>query len=248
MLDLGMDRTMSARQSVLRIGTANRPFNRRSPSGHHTQRYDWTVSDRAPTRPLATGWRLHTPNALVALRLVLSVGVFVLLSQPAIASDQTGLLLACICFVVAAVTDTVDGILARKWNAITRFGRVMDPLADKVLVLGALILLAGPAFDHAAGFTGWMVIVMITRELLVTSLRGMLESSGIDASANWSGKAKMVLQSVSIPLILLLLALGDSDSDTVRHTIDAIAWLTTFITALSAWPYITRAISAFKES
>ncbi len=198
--------------------------------------------------PRATGWRLHTPNTLVGVRLALSVGVFVLLSQPDIAENEAELLIAGAGFVLAAITDALDGMLARKWNAITRFGRIMDPLADKVLVLGALILLAGPNFDSAAGFTGWMVIVVITRELLVTSLRGMLESTGVDASANWSGKAKMIFQSVSIPLILLLLGTHALDEPSRQRLIAALAWLTTIVTALSAGPYITRAFSAFKQS
>lgn len=206
------------------------------------------MTDTTTTRPRATGWRLHTPNTLVGVRLVLSVGVFVLLSQPGIIENESQLLVACVAFVAAAITDTLDGILARKWNAITRFGRIMDPLADKILVLGALILLAGPNFDHKAGFTGWMVIVIITRELLVTSLRGMLESEGIDASANWSGKIKMILQSVSIPLILLLLGTHALSEPNRESLIRALAWLTTIATALSAGPYITRAMTAFKKS
>ncbi len=200
------------------------------------------------TRPRATGWRLHTPNTLVGVRLALSVVVFYLLSQTGIAENQTQLLVACACFVLAAITDALDGMLARKWNAITRFGRVMDPLADKVLVMGSLVLLAGPTFDHAAGFTGWMVIVILTRELLVTSLRGMLESEGVDASANWSGKIKMILQSVSIPLILLMLGTHALNEPNRERVITALAWLTTIATALSAGPYITRAAAAFKKS
>lgn len=185
------------------------------------------------------------------MRLALSVGVFYLLSQPGIVENESQLLAACACFVLAAITDALDGMLARKWNAITRFGRVMDPLADKVLVMGSLILLAGPTFDHAAGFTGWMVIVILTRELLVTSLRGMLESEGVDASANWSGKIKMILQSVSIPLILLLVMAREAHPDRrwlLGLGINSLAWLTTFVTALSAGPYITRAAAAFKKS
>lgn len=182
------------------------------------------------------------------MRIALSVVVFVLLARPGIAEDAGLLLTACACFVAAAVTDTLDGILARKWNAITRFGRVMDPLADKVLVMGSLILLAGPNFHHAAGFTGWMVIVILTRELLVTSLRGMLESEGIDASANWSGKIKMILQSVSIPLILLLLGTHAMEVTTRGRVISGLAWLATIATALSAGPYISRAASAFQKS
>ncbi|MFI4872369.1 MAG: CDP-diacylglycerol--glycerol-3-phosphate 3-phosphatidyltransferase [Phycisphaerales bacterium JB061] len=198
--------------------------------------------------PRATGWKLHTPNALVGVRLALSVGVFVLLSRDGIAENETQLMLAAGLFIAAAITDALDGFLARRWNAITRFGRIMDPLADKILIIGSLVLLAGPTFDETAGFTGWMVIVIVTRELLVTSLRGMLESEGIDASANWSGKAKMILQSISIPLILLLLAFHGLNEQNRGLVIDGLAWLTTVVTALSVVPYITKAASATKGS
>ena len=198
--------------------------------------------------PRATGWKLHTPNALVGVRLILSVGVFILLGTQDILLSQALLILAASLFGVAAISDALDGMLARKFNAITRLGRIMDPLADKVLIIGSLIMLAGPSFAGTAGFTGWMVIIIITRELLITSLRGMLESEGIDASANWSGKAKMALQSVSIPLILLLLAFDRFNEPGQQYLINGIAWLTTIVTAVSALPYITKAMSATKES
>lgn len=202
----------------------------------------------AHTQPRATGWKLHTPNALVWLRLGLAAVFFAMLSRWT-PSDEPNpdatLLTAAGLFVFAALTDAADGYLARKWNAITRFGRVMDPFADKILVLGSLVLLAGPGFDDAgtplAGFTGWMVVVIIARELLVTSLRGLAEGSGVDASANWAGKAKMILQSVAIPAMLLALALLKADT---AQTINVVlAWATTIVTALSAWPYITRAMT-----
>ena len=203
--------------------------------------------DTPAADPRAAGWKLHTPNAFVWLRLVLAGIFFALLSRwdPESSSrPDSMLLIAAGLFVVAALTDAADGYLARKWNAITRFGRVMDPFADKILILGALVLLAGPVFEQAGtplgGFTGWMVIIIIARELLVTSLRGLAESSGIDASANWSGKAKMVLQSVAIPMILLALAL--LETDTAQQINAVLAWATTIVTAVSAWSYIARAI------
>ncbi|MEL6497023.1 MAG: CDP-diacylglycerol--glycerol-3-phosphate 3-phosphatidyltransferase [Planctomycetota bacterium] len=205
----------------------------------------------APAR--ATGWKLHTPNALVWLRLVLAGAFFAMLSlwSPDPQSDADPMLLAAAgLFIIAAFTDAADGYLARRWNAITRFGRVMDPFADKILVLGALVLLAGPGFDDAgtplAGFTGWMVVVIIARELLVTSLRGLAEGSGIDASANWSGKAKMILQSVAVPAVLLSIALLDPPMD--QRINAGLAWATTIVTALSAWPYVTRAIAQGKTA
>ena len=203
-----------------------------------------TVND---SKPRASGVKLHTPNALVGVRLALSVGVFVLLSLEGITENKSQLIAAACLFIAAAVTDALDGFLARKWNAITRFGRIMDPLADKILIIGTLIVLAGPSFDHAAGFTGWMVIVIITRELLVTSLRGMLESEGIDASANWSGKAKMILQSFSIPIILLLVAFKGLNEPNRELVIDILAWTTTIVTAISVLPYITRAMTATRK-
>lgn len=201
-----------------------------------------TTSDR----PRATGLRLHTPNIIVGLRLMLAVVVFVILSLDQILHSPALLWTAAILFIIAAVTDMLDGILARRWNAVTRFGRIMDPLADKVLVIGSMILLTGPQFAESAGFLGWMVIVIITRELLVTSMRAMLESEGIDASANWSGKAKMIFQSISIPLILILLAVGGTTNRTFEIIIDIAAWMTTVISAVSATPYITRAIAITK--
>ncbi|HED53148.1 MAG TPA: CDP-diacylglycerol--glycerol-3-phosphate 3-phosphatidyltransferase [Phycisphaerales bacterium] len=203
----------------------------------------------APTTDRATGWRLHTPNTLVGVRIVLSVVIFVLLSGSVYPDDRTTLLVAAVLFIAAAITDALDGHLARKWHAITRFGRIMDPLADKILTLGCFVLLAGPNFanpDPVAGFTGWMVIVIISRELLVTSLRGMLEGEGVDASANWLGKLKMILQSIAIPAILLTLALADPLTPSLERAISVLAWTTTLVTAASAWLYITKAITHAK--
>jgi CDP-diacylglycerol--glycerol-3-phosphate 3-phosphatidyltransferase len=102
----------------------------------------------------------------------------------------------------------LDGYLARKWNAITPFGRVMDPFVDKVLVLGTFVFLASPGLaapheqpEHgwASGVAAWMVVVILARELLVTSLRGVLEGMGQPFPADKFGKAKMLLQCVAAP-------------------------------------------------
>jgi len=156
-------------------------------------------------------------------------------------------------FVVASATDALDGYLARRWNAISRFGRVMDPLADKVLVLGVLIVLSGPNFgvrtDEGvvvlSGVMAWMGVVALARELLVTSLRAAYESAGVDFSATWTGKAKMMAQVGGIVVILVGLALMDAPDAGVWVTINAVAaWVITFVTAVSALPYIGKAIAA----
>ena len=167
------------------------------------------------------------------------------------------LVLTAALFVVGALTDALDGYLARRWNSISVFGRIMDPFADKVLVVGAFICLCGPKFqttlpdgshDQLTGVAPWMAVTVLARELLVTSIRGWLESQGIDFSASRSGKLKMVLQSASIPTILGILAITNADPGAgARLAIDITAWLMVIATFVSAVPYVRRAIRAVRE-
>lgn len=216
--------------------------------------------------------RRHTPNALTGARFALTA-LFVWLLSTAhmpwvtpeaeridrlalILDEATArLLIAALVFLLAALTDTLDGLLARRWGVQSRLGRIMDPLADKVLVLGAFVLLAGPTFSapvgpdgagvQLSGVAAWMVIVILTRELLVTSIRGMFEAEGFDFSAGAVGKWKMIAQSVSVPALLGLVALGAPEpGTTARAWVLLIAWGTTAITAASAWPYIRKAVLA----
>lgn len=213
-------------------------------------------------RPPATGWRLHMPNALTVLRLVLAVGCFIALAQCDFHLGEripsAALLIAAGLFVVAAITDALDGYLARRWHAITRFGRVVDPFADKILVLGAFVMLAGGQFvviggpegfipRQVSGIEPWMVVVILARELLITSLRGLVEQQGGDFSAAWPGKIKMIVQSVAIPLILVILALSEQPAEGIsRQAIVLTGWAVTLVTVWSAVPYIARAAKALR--
>ena len=207
------------------------------------------IPARTPSR------RDSIPNALTLARVVLAVGVIALLSI----YDHTAravwpLPVAAALFIVAALTDTLDGIPARRWNAVSVFGRVMDPFADKALVLGSFIVLAGPGFANIdgapiAGVTPWMAVILLARELLVTSIRGVMEGAGVSFAANRAGKAKMVLQSVAVPLILVVLWLGPRDAMGdpvlwVRAAIGAAAWVTVLVTVFSGWPYVAAAARA----
>lgn len=159
-------------------------------------------------------------------------------------------------FIIAAATDAADGFLARRWRCISVLGRILDPFADKLLTMAAFIFLASPALtarvagvpaehpdatSHLGGFLPWMVVVILARELLVTTIRGFYESRGVDFSAIGPGKVKMIVQSIAIPLILLLVGTGRATGDWVL-LIDGIAWLTTGVTAWSALGYIGMAI------
>lgn len=210
------------------------------------------------------------PNALTCARVALAVLLFVILDRahaahtPSVAGGPPSheLLLAAGVFVLGALTDALDGFLARRWNVVSHFGRVMDPFADKLLVLGAFVMLAGPNFalrlapDQTVQLSGvqpWMVVVMLARELLVTSLRGVLESRGVDFSATLTGKLKMILQSLCIPLVLLLMGLTPLVRNTAEPTLAGsivvvTVWATVVVTAWSGVPYVFRALRHFQRS
>lgn len=153
---------------------------------------------------------------------------------------------ACVLFVAAALTDAADGYLARRWNAVSRFGRIMDPLADKLLVLGAFVMLAGADLGPVSGVQPWMAVVILSRELLVTTARSVFESTGVDFSAAWSGKIKMIVQSVAVPLILLAIAMTDSVRTGAHPVAVWSAWAATIATAVSIVPYGLRIVTMSK--
>ncbi|MBU0717770.1 MAG: CDP-alcohol phosphatidyltransferase family protein, partial [Planctomycetes bacterium] len=127
---------------------------------------------------------MNLPNRITLGRLALAIVFFVLISQYSQLSPEPWKLdVAIVIFIIAAITDILDGYIARKRGLETALGRVLDPLADKVLVCGAFILFSGPAFVDGTGHNvtevaGWMVVVIVGRELLVTGLRGFNEARG----------------------------------------------------------------------
>ena len=110
----------------------------------------------------------------------------------------------CIVFIIASITDKIDGDLARKNNEITDFGKFLDPVADKLLVNSIIIYLTIPHFNEVQmTIPLYCVIIMIVRDLVVDALRLVASSKGVVLAANNWGKAKTCLQMVAIPLVLL---------------------------------------------
>ena len=105
---------------------------------------------------------------------------------------------AAIIFILAAVTDMLDGHIARKHNLVTNFGKLMDPLADKLLVMAALICLV-----EVGDVAGWMVVVILGRELIITGMRQVAAAQGIVIAAGTTGKIKTITQMIAIPLLIL---------------------------------------------
>lgn len=105
-------------------------------------------------------------------------------------------------FILASLTDMLDGRIARKNNLITNFGKIMDPLADKILVYSALCL-----FVQSGVIGAWMLIIILFREFIVSGIRVISASDGKVIAAGFSGKVKTVLQMIAVPLLILAQAL-----------------------------------------
>jgi CDP-diacylglycerol--glycerol-3-phosphate 3-phosphatidyltransferase len=145
-------------------------------------------------------WYKRLPNWLTFLRLALIPVFVVFLIEP----SRTSLNIAAIIFVFAAITDYADGILARRYAAITDFGKLFDPLADKILVMAALVMLVSVRDDRCISFVpGWMVVLILAREFWVTGLRAFAAKDGNVVAAKSGGKVKSFLQMVSILALLL---------------------------------------------
>lgn len=197
--------------------------------------------------------RLNVPNQISLARLILSFVFFALLPLQYYWA-------AFVIFVIAAGTDWIDGWYARKYNMVTKLGRVLDPFCDKILICGAYILLAVEMDAHFAWYAkiaGWMAVVVVGRELLVTVLRSMIEGAGGDFSAKWAGKLKMGFQCVAVGACIVALAVGSAStlSEDQRFTIPSwlwvtvigSVWLSVFSTVHSGWLYVVGAKDVFES-
>ena len=210
----------------------------------------------------------HVPNLLTGGRLLLAGVFFAMLAvyQYEGRGDPWYLNTAFIIYCVALFTEFLDGYLARKWKVEGAFGRVVDPFVDKVLVLGSFIVFAGKNFiipDTASapgpgmvvktltGVAPGMVVLILARELFVTTFRGMGEAGGQNVGAAFSGKLKMVLQSVTILVILVYVNYhswlhGSPYEGWATKFRDLCIWVTIAITVYSGLDYVRRAAAMFR--
>lgn len=146
-------------------------------------------------------FRSTLPNFLTLLRVLVVPVLVVCFVQGTTLSRYIAVGL----FIFAAITDFVDGYLARRWKVISTFGALIDPLADKLLVMTALVMLvdAQEPLTARSVLPGWMAVMILAREIWITGLRGWAATMGEIMSASWSGKVKTTLQLVAIPLVAL---------------------------------------------
>jgi CDP-diacylglycerol--glycerol-3-phosphate 3-phosphatidyltransferase len=246
-----------------------------SPSGlgqpaHRQPRPPIPQANQWHARPAAStistrGMLKQVPNLLTASRLALAGVFFGILSRYQYAIKPEALLHAAfIVYLIALITDFFDGYLARRWQAASAFGRITDPFVDKVLVLGSFIFFAGKNFvipesdpsmipDNVKTITGiapWMVVLILARELLVTTFRGVAESSGQDFGAAFTGKLKMTLQSITILVILTYVNFRGYLQNhgwgyPAQVTRDVFIWATIVVTIYSGLAYARRAGALF---
>ena len=181
---------------------------------------------------------LNLPNAITMSRLVLSFVLFALIQWGNCWLWAAGL------FVFAVLTDILDGWIARKYQLITQLGRIMDPFVDKFITSGTFLFLL--PVTKQSGVDPWMVVIVLGREMLVTSLRGFLEKQGADFSASASGKVKMFLQCAAATTALLSMHPPLADYSCLGVTFvavrDVLLWTMVVVTVWSGYIYVQRAI------
>lgn len=186
---------------------------------------------------------MNVPNQLTAARLVLTFVFVASLSIDGLPYSGTAALLV---FSIAAYTDFLDGHLARKHSLITNFGKLMDPLADKILMSAGFVLLACLNFIPA-----WIVIVILSREFLVTGLRLLATAEGVVLAADNLGKYKTIFQIITVIYFLLIIAAREPLFRWLNPVFELpllgpaglgvlLIWVSLILTLLSGWGYVWR--------
>ena len=188
---------------------------------------------------------MNLPNQITVSRLLMAVVVFVLLETACRGAGQSvAWLVAFGLYATAALSDGLDGYLARSRGQVTAFGRIADPLADKILICGVLVLTCN--LPETGRFVpSWIVLVVLAREFLVSGLRGFLEGRGTRFGARWEGKTKLITQAIYCGAVLLY---PFRQWAWVEMVAEIFLWATLLITAFSAIAYIRSTLRLVGDS
>jgi len=170
---------------------------------------------------------LNLPNILAFSRILLAPLMFWIILNPDFFTENGyhiswNYYAASLLFVLASVTDFFDGFIAREWNQMTMLGAIIDPLADKMLIIAAFLglMMIGEA-------SAWAIYIIIIRELFITGIRTVALGEGLDIKASWAGKVKTVVQMIAIGFLLMHWPLGTE-----------LLWLAVALTLYSGFEYL----------
>lgn len=176
---------------------------------------------------------MNLPNKLTMFRVILIPFFIVFLLIPITSYDKW---IALVIFIVASLTDLLDGKIARKYNLVTNFGKLMDPLADKLLVCSALICLI-----ELHKIPAWMVIIIIAREFIISGFRLVASDNGVVIAASYWGKFKTTFQMVAVCLLI-------ADIPAVHLLTQIVLWIAVILTVVSLADYIIKNKDVMKEN
>lgn len=180
---------------------------------------------------------MNTANKLTILRMILVPFFMAFLAIDSIIWQNVALLI----FIIASVTDAVDGYIARNYNQITTFGKFMDPIADKMLTTAAFVMLLA-----IGRMSAWALMIILVREFIVSGIRLLAAAKGTVIAASMSGKIKTVSQMVAIIAAIILLNPFFPETTAVIIT-NVLIWISTIATALSGVEYVSKNIGLLKD-
>ena len=176
---------------------------------------------------------MNLPNKLTLFRVIL-IPFFVLFMLVDITAYDKWIALAI--FIIASLTDLLDGKIARKYNLVTNFGKFMDPLADKLLVCSALICLVA-----LTKIPAWIVIIIIAREFIISGFRLIASDNGVVIAASYWGKFKTTFQMVMICLMI-------ADIEAISLITTVVMWIALILTVVSLVDYLIKNKDVMKDT
>ncbi len=176
---------------------------------------------------------MNLPNKLTMFRVIL-IPFFVVFLLVDITPADNWIALAI--FIVASLTDMLDGMIARKYNLITNFGKFMDPLADKLLVCSALVCLV-----ELERIPAWVVIIIIAREFIISGFRLIASDNGVVIAASYYGKFKTTFQ-------ILMICLMIADIEAISMLTMIVMWIAVILTVVSLIDYLVKNKDVMKDT
>ena len=182
---------------------------------------------------------MNWPNRLTVFRVILIPFFIIFMMIPMFdspACEGPAAWISLGIFVIASLTDLLDGKIARKYNLVTNFGKFMDPIADKLLVCSALICLV-----RLERIYTWMVIVIVAREFIIGGFREVAAKDGLVIAASWWGKVKTVFQMIAVGLLIVCTSFSNGTISAVIGVLAQVfAWIATALTVISLADYVIK--------